>query len=1007
MKGHVLIFNGKCGAFHVQIMKNLRNDDSVKNQNDFENVSRQRLRSIHMSLRRYGNVESRINLKDLQHAFEENQVALTQRHYQMITDTCEDHFGIDFEKLYKLLIQAQEDRNQMLAPKNDQRIVLTREQRDQDLLYRLEEQLVKRQVFFDIDAIRQAFQNKDTNRIGKVQKDQAQLIFAHLKTPLYGALLTNLLNRCHAENDGGISWPEFINFLERSQQRAWEKHPAMSELPKQVQDEEMVNPDVIDELSSSAKAKVVSKLLKKASMQRERSALAKPKTTEEKEEVNVIPRSSNKVMEKEQLNDNLANINKTITPRPHVADQTCQRQEDIIEQNEESGLTNQEHQENYVKSTDQTKVTLQIKGKLVKVMKPCGYDFQNVPIDPPTERLHLEWVYGYRGNDCRNNIYLLANGEIIYFMANIVILYNREAHSQRHYIEHTEQIKSIAVHSDGIIIASGQQSSKTRPNHTAIVHVWRADDLQNLFVLGENYFQKAVVCLTFQHNCDLLAVVDHGDSKKLSMWDTEQGKMIADTLIDTDVMCDISCNPRMPEVFVTAGKEHLFWWKVNEATNKIVSYAQANYEAYLRARFVICASHTSKGDLITGDSNGTIYVWGNCGNKITNFVKHGHEGPVFSLYVMKHHLLSGGRDGIIYAWEWSKNMDCAGKVEVAKTEGGIRMIQIIDKTLLIGTTMNSMLASTISINGSPLENSELDPLPITQGHFDDLRGLCEIQRSFMGANFLTTGTDGIICKFNAFTHEPAWKLVMKGSTFLCADCSTNGKLLCLGTMEGYLMIMEINSETFTVTELLHRKIAKDRLDCIAFSPDHNCVAVGGFEKSITIFACMEKEDGTQSWQCVGKCWGHKGYITAVDWAAEKIGDVYFLRSSSSYPEQMYWNTSTCEKVDYKDVSDVAWKSQQCTLDYNLIGIWCSKQVQEVAVNNVSVNPTKTLVAVSDTQGNLSLFRYPCNKDSVYCHTYKSLLNTQKVSFSSNGKHVIVVGGQDSCVTQWTVVGTEI
>ena len=35
--------------------------------------------------------------------------------------------------------------------------------------------------------------------------------------------------------------------------------------------------------------------------------------------------------------------------------------------------------------------------------------------------------------------------------------------------------------------------------------------------------------------------------------------------------------------------------------------------------------HNERGDLVTGDSNGTIYVWGNGGNTITNFIKHGHD----------------------------------------------------------------------------------------------------------------------------------------------------------------------------------------------------------------------------------------------------------------------------------------------------------------------------------------------------------------------------------------------
>ena len=45
----------------------------------------------------------------------------------------------------------------------------------------------------------------------------------------------------------------------------------------------------------------------------------------------------------------------------------------------------------------------------------------------------------------------------------------------------------------------------------------------------------------------------------------------------------------------------------------------------MKPRFVTCVIHSERGDLISGDSNGTVYVWGNMGNTITNFIKHAHE----------------------------------------------------------------------------------------------------------------------------------------------------------------------------------------------------------------------------------------------------------------------------------------------------------------------------------------------------------------------------------------------
>ena len=73
----------------------------------------------------------------------------------------------------------------------------------------------------------------------------------------------------------------------------------------------------------------------------------------------------------------------------------------------------------------------------------------------PQSKLKLEWVYGYRGRDARANLHLLPTGEnkiisndlfnkivfkpllqgeMTYFVAAVVVLYNVEDQSQRHYL---------------------------------------------------------------------------------------------------------------------------------------------------------------------------------------------------------------------------------------------------------------------------------------------------------------------------------------------------------------------------------------------------------------------------------------------------------------------------------------------------------------------------------------------------------------------------------------------
>ncbi len=72
--------------------------------------------------------------------------------------------------------------------------------------------------------------------------------------------------------------------------------------------------------------------------------------------------------------------------------------------------------------------------------------FEIAKVQPaPSKKLKLDWVYGYRGRDCRSNLYQLPTGEMAYFVAAVVVLYNVDEQSQRHYIGHTDDIKRFEL----------------------------------------------------------------------------------------------------------------------------------------------------------------------------------------------------------------------------------------------------------------------------------------------------------------------------------------------------------------------------------------------------------------------------------------------------------------------------------------------------------------------------------------------------------------------------------
>jgi hypothetical protein len=91
------------------------------------------------------------------------------------------------------------------------------------------------------------------------------------------------------------------------------------------------------------------------------------------------------------------------------------------------------------------------------------------PLEKPPLEFQLEWVYGYRGQidgHGNPNLYYLPTGEIVYYVAAVVVLYNLESHTQRHYTGHTNDIHCIAVHPGGPYVATGQAEGHSKISST-------------------------------------------------------------------------------------------------------------------------------------------------------------------------------------------------------------------------------------------------------------------------------------------------------------------------------------------------------------------------------------------------------------------------------------------------------------------------------------------------------------------------------------------------------------
>ncbi|NXV80245.1 EMAL1 protein, partial [Atlantisia rogersi] len=265
-------------------------------------------------------------------------------------------------------------------------------------------------------------------------------------------------------------------------------------------------------------------------------------------------------------------------------------------------------------SAEEGYVKMFLRGRPVTMYMPKeqveSYNLE-AKVELPAKRLKLEWVYGYRGRDCRSNLYLLPTGETVYFIASVVVLFNVEEQLQRHYTGHNDDVKCLAVHPDRITIATGQvagtsKDGKQLPPH---VRVWDSVTLNTLHVIGMGFFDRAVTCIAFSksNGGSSLCSVDDSNDHVLSVWDWQKEEKLADVKCSNEAVFAADFHPTDTNIIVTCGKSHLYFWTLEG--NSLIK-KQGLFEKQEKPKFVLCVTFSENGDTITGDSSGNILVWG-------------------------------------------------------------------------------------------------------------------------------------------------------------------------------------------------------------------------------------------------------------------------------------------------------------------------------------------------------------------------------------------------------------
>uniref|UniRef100_A0A8C9YI12 EMAP like 1 n=1 Tax=Sander lucioperca TaxID=283035 RepID=A0A8C9YI12_SANLU len=600
--------------------------------------------------------------------------------------------------------------------------------------------------------------------------------------------------------------------------------------------------------------------------------------------------------------------------------------------------------------------------------------------DLPSNKLKLDWVYGYRGRDCRSNLYLLPTGETVYFIASVVVLFNVDEQLQRHYTGHTDDIKCLAVHPDKITIATGQVAGTSSDGKQLAPHVrvWDSVSLNTLHVLGTGFFDRALVCLAFSksNGGNTLCVVDDSNDHVLSVWDWQREDRLAEVKCSNESVFAADFHPTDSNIVVTCGKSHLYFWNLEKG---VLVKKQGLFEKQEKPKFVLCVTFAENGDAITGDSSGNILVWGKGTNRISHVIQGAHEGSIFALCMLRNGtLVSGGKDRRLISWDSSYQQ--IQTVEVPELFGPIRTIaEGRGETVLIGTTKHFVLQG--SLDG--------EFMPITQGHTDELWGLAVHPWKHQ---FLTCGYDRQVCLWDSSSHQLIWTKSMEDAA-QSAGFHPSGAVVAIGTQTGRWLVLDTDSKDLVT---MHTD-GNEQLSVMCYGPDGNFLAIGSHDNYIYIYAVAENG---RKYSRVGKCSGHSSFITHLDWSV----DSQYLVSNSGDYEILYWIPSVCKQVvSVETTRDIEWATHTCTLGFQVFGLWPDGS-DGTDVNAVCRSSDKSLLVTGDDFGKVHLFSYPCSQFRAPSHVYGGhSSHVTNVTFLYDDGYLVSTGGKDMSVMQWRIV----
>jgi microtubule-associated protein-like 6 len=597
----------------------------------------------------------------------------------------------------------------------------------------------------------------------------------------------------------------------------------------------------------------------------------------------------------------------------------------------------------------------------------------------PDSSLKLEWVHGYRAQDCRNNLRYTANNEVIYFAGTTNICLNVHEWQQRYHQAHTDDIICMALHPTESLVATGQMG------RVPAIVIWDLNTMKTRVVL-KGFHRRAVSQLAFSKDGKLLASVGHDDDHSIAVYDWANGTIKAKARGTTSKVLALDFLPD-GRGLIQCGVGHVKFWNMN---GRNLTCKRGLLGKKGKYQPLLCIGWAGSSPII-GTADGHLYRFQ--GRQLQVAIP-AHERSVNALYTCNEGLCSGGKDGMVRLWTTS--LECTVEVDMAVLGAFNPCVRSVcwnpdSNKILIGTRGSEIFEVSAS-DGSNLHGTS----PLLQGHCAyELWGLAIHP---INPEYCTVGDDKTVRVWDLHTRKMLRMAKLDTYGRACAY-SPDGTKLAIGLggnvvgrgkqkFDGKFVVLHPDD-----LELIHEaRDSKKWIQEMKFSPDGNTLAVGSHDDKIYLY------DVGNGFAIKATISTHKnGFITHLDFSA----DSQYLQSNCNAYELLFHESDTGMHIPAASrLKDVRWATWTCTLGWACQGTWPQAQDGTV-VTGCDRSSSGQVLASVDEFGKIKLWRYPVVSADASSKTYRGhSARTSCCRWTGGDSHLISVGRQDRAIFQW-------